>query len=659
MKKLIASLLILLNTGLITVSLAALSPSDQAMIHTVVNFPSNPGFENGTAGWVASAGFGGTSSGPHTGNLDGTWQPAASTSSQNFLSTAQAIPPNLLGQNCVAGFFYIGNTATAANGVLQFEVVQSSTVLGSVALPTATGTWGFQAINFVCPSSGNLQVGLQTTATTSGSGQTSIALDDFFVVDARFFNIGSGTNVSDYVAYTPTFFGFGTVTAVSSYSRRVGDSLEGLLTFTAGTVTGTTSGITLGSNGTNGNVTIDPNKISAAAGIVGHWVRSGGTSGQVNNPVLASAGGSQIGLGFTGATQSGTGVAAPNLLIANGETVSLYYSVPITGWTSGGSTFLASSGGLNAGDELITAATSCPLGTIPEDGSSLLRASYPGLFSSIGTTYGSVDGTHFTVPDARGVWERGAGTSGTLVNSNGAAFVGAQGTNYNDQMQGHIHDIVNSFFTNGGGTTQAVPASGPGGVVQTTGAPITDGTNGTPRVGADTHPASISHLHCIRYVAASPSPVLLSISTAQITGTTAVGNATAGNIGEFVSANPGSPVSVGGSGSPVTITSISLTPGDWDVNGLVELNGGASTAGTTLVGSVSLNPTSQDNGTQGGVVILSGTFGASSLQESVVGNRRINISTTTTIYLIGQLNYSVAGGAAWGTNSFIQARRVR
>lgn len=41
------------------------------------------------------------------------------------------------------------------------------------------------------------------------------------------------------------------------------------------------------------------------------------------------------------------------------------------------------------------------------DGSSVLRASYSGLFTAIGTAWGSVDGTHFNVPDLRGVFLRG------------------------------------------------------------------------------------------------------------------------------------------------------------------------------------------------------------------------------------------------------------
>lgn len=48
------------------------------------------------------------------------------------------------------------------------------------------------------------------------------------------------------------------------------------------------------------------------------------------------------------------------------------------------------------------AGTSAPTGWLICDGSSLLRANYPTLFGAIGTNYGSVDGTHFNLPDMRG-----------------------------------------------------------------------------------------------------------------------------------------------------------------------------------------------------------------------------------------------------------------
>jgi len=48
------------------------------------------------------------------------------------------------------------------------------------------------------------------------------------------------------------------------------------------------------------------------------------------------------------------------------------------------------------------------------DGASLLRADYPDLFAVIGTTYGSVDGTHFNLPDMRGRAGIGVGTGSGL-----------------------------------------------------------------------------------------------------------------------------------------------------------------------------------------------------------------------------------------------------
>ena len=46
--------------------------------------------------------------------------------------------------------------------------------------------------------------------------------------------------------------------------------------------------------------------------------------------------------------------------------------------------------------------TTAPLGWLLCDGTSHLRDDYPALFAVIGTTFGSVDGTHFNVPDMRG-----------------------------------------------------------------------------------------------------------------------------------------------------------------------------------------------------------------------------------------------------------------
>jgi len=64
--------------------------------------------------------------------------------------------------------------------------------------------------------------------------------------------------------------------------------------------------------------------------------------------------------------------------------------------------------------------------TIPEnwmlaDGSSLLQANYPDLFAIMGTRYGQVDATHFSLPDLRSKFVYGAASAAAAVASGGEA----------------------------------------------------------------------------------------------------------------------------------------------------------------------------------------------------------------------------------------------
>lgn len=73
------------------------------------------------------------------------------------------------------------------------------------------------------------------------------------------------------------------------------------------------------------------------------------------------------------------------------------------------------------------AGATIPTGWLECDGSSLLRASYANLFTAIGTTWGSADGTHFNAPDFRGRALIGAGTgSGLTARTLGNASIGAE-----------------------------------------------------------------------------------------------------------------------------------------------------------------------------------------------------------------------------------------
>lgn len=93
----------------------------------------------------------------------------------------------------------------------------------------------------------------------------------------------------------------------------------------------------------------------------------------------------------------------------------------VTQITKGGSINVS---GFLSGQIIDFGGTSVPSGWLECDGSSLLRASYPALFSAIGTTWGSTDGTHFNIPNLQRYTTIGRG--GVAVNGP-ANTVGSRG----------------------------------------------------------------------------------------------------------------------------------------------------------------------------------------------------------------------------------------
>lgn len=116
------------------------------------------------------------------------------------------------------------------------------------------------------------------------------------------------------------------------------------------------------------------------------------------------------------------------------------------------------------------AGASAPNGWLLCQGQSVLRTDYPSLFTAIGTTYGSVDGTHFTLPDLRGRTPLGVGTS----TANGATAhtlgqVGGEETHVLSvgEIPAHNHPPggSGSTFLGGGGGAGANLSTGGGSYV--------------------------------------------------------------------------------------------------------------------------------------------------------------------------------------------------
>ena len=149
------------------------------------------------------------------------------------------------------------------------------------------------------------------------------------------------------------------------------------------------------------------------------------------------------------------------------------------------------------------AGTSAPSGWLACDGSSVLRTDYPNLFTAIGTTWGSVDSTHFTLPDLRGTFLRGTGTNGTY----GTAVGQAVGTYAADTYLNHSHAVTDPghlhTYSVVSGSAQAVGGSGSnyftGTATTNTGAASTGLTVNTSTTGGtETKPKNYGVLYIIK-----------------------------------------------------------------------------------------------------------------------------------------------------------------
>ena len=143
--------------------------------------------------------------------------------------------------------------------------------------------------------------------------------------------------------------------------------------------------------------------------------------------------------------------------------------------------------------------------------------------------------------------------------------------------------------------------------------------------------------------------------TAGIVGTTTNNNANAGAVGEFVTASRTTNLSVA-NGATVNVTSISLTAGDWDVEGdgglTFSTNQGNTAAFAISTTSATWPPTTSLSG-QFQITLNTNILG---LVQASSGRMRLSLSATTTVYLVAAAGFSAGACTVVGT---ILARRVR
>jgi hypothetical protein len=146
------------------------------------------------------------------------------------------------------------------------------------------------------------------------------------------------------------------------------------------------------------------------------------------------------------------------------------------------------------------------------------------------------------------------------------------------------------------------------------------------------------------------------ITSPGIVGVTDGSNALAGTVGEYVS----STVIATGTGltssTATNATSISLTAGDWEVNGSLAFNFGASTVPSYVYGAISTTSATLPGSASPLSMFFQGSISTGSETNFVVPTLRINVTTTTTVYLVGQASFSVSTA---GLGGYLRARRVR
>lgn len=263
------------------------------------------------------------------------------------------------------------------------------------------------------------------------------------------------------------------------------------------------------------------------------------------------------------------------------------------------------------------------------------------------------DGTNYILSNAS--YPDTAGAAGTRIKSNGSSWVVSNttfpdtgtlnkiiignGTNYIEStpafpnISATIRKHIVSDGTDWVASTETYAVPGTSGKVMQS-----DGTNWTSVTPTGTGiPVSTT------------SPTII---TPNIVGTATNNNAAAGSVGEVISSAV-SAVAIT-TNTLTNVTSISLTAGDWDVFGGTLTNpAGTSTQGILKVG---INTTSATLPTD--VYSITDYTSASAGVPQGMGapTIRLNLSGTTTVYLVSQITYAISTLTINGT---ITARRAR
>lgn len=136
--------------------------------------------------------------------------------------------------------------------------------------------------------------------------------------------MSSPTVISAWTLYTPTYTGFGTVSATSMWWRRVGDTLQVRGNFTSGTTTGVEARISLPTG-----LTSDATKVPAIQ-VAGFLVYNAAAGALTTTLIESNV--SYMTFGIQQVGNAGLTKVVGSTVTGAGNILSIRFECPISGW---------------------------------------------------------------------------------------------------------------------------------------------------------------------------------------------------------------------------------------------------------------------------------------------------------------------------------------
>ncbi len=313
---------------------------DSRLFNRLLQFDASAGVGVWSTGNNATFLGGGTISGTLSVDSTTPLQGAASfkyvtsgTGSANdyFVSPAKSVDIRFRGQQVYLTFpySYAGNASDLK--IVVYDATNSAiltattdTIVPTIALGGSGTVVQTATVGCIIPTScTSIRVGFQFMI--AGATVRTFQFDSLSI-STDVASVSNVANLTDWTSYTPTFTGFGTVTAINARYRRVGNNIELNMKFTPGTTTASTSDITL------------PTGLTISSAIASGSIFGMGQAARVGSDtlgVIANPSGTSVGLSVINSSNSFSGlVASSGAAFQSGVSLGFVATIPILGWDS-------------------------------------------------------------------------------------------------------------------------------------------------------------------------------------------------------------------------------------------------------------------------------------------------------------------------------------